>query len=93
MSLAKWAGGIVLFLLVGVFGYYMTAALAGLVLGLKIASGDMTFADLSDPTTQRAIEAVSALVGAALAWLLVGRRYWTRRKQLLAPPKQQNSKR
>ena len=86
MKLARWAGGIALFLLVGACGYYITAVLAGLIVGLRIASGDMTFADFSNPSTQSVIEAVSALAGAALAWFLVGRRYWRRGKKRPSPP-------
>lgn len=88
MNLARWAGAIVLFLLVGACGYYVTAIVAGVLLGMRIASGDMSFADISDPVTQRLVEAVAATGGAVLAWFIVGRRYWRRWRQRPSLPKQ-----
>lgn len=78
MISSRWIGPSILLLLAGAAGYILTALAAGVILGMQVASGRMSLADITDPEMQLFVEVGSLMGGILFALLTVGRRYWKR---------------
>ena len=80
MQQAKIVGYALVALLVGVFGYYITALTVGFLVGLFLAisgaAGGNFSLDFGSRKFAAIMEVVAYMGGVSTAWFVVGRRGW-----------------